>query len=296
MAEAGDGEPWLATPLGLMKRGTEGWQPLPQGQPPLPPSTLACAGKALFVGSSSGQIIYSRDGGETWYSGHLRHPIEAVTSLAVSPNFERDGVLLAGTGGTGILRSTDGGRNWQPASFGLHDFTILALGTASQWGRREVAFAGTVHGLYRSPNGGRAWKSVDIGDWVVQAVAVSGGLVLAGTEAHGLFRSTDGGQRWHPLDLMAEPPAINALWIQPESGARPVCLVGTDDGRILRSEDGGERWTWVADGPAPILCLAQAGKRLYAGLLDEGLLASDDSGLSWARDRGPSPSPAAADP
>jgi photosystem II stability/assembly factor-like uncharacterized protein len=255
--------------------------PLAQGQLPLPASALTVAGNTLLVGSSSGQIAYSRDGGEIWYSGHLRYPVEAVTGLITSPNYEKDGVMLAGTGGTGIQRSTDGGRNWDPASFGLQNFTILALGTVPEWGRREVVFAGTTSGLYRSPNGGRAWKKLDIGDWVFQALAAAGSLVLAGTEGHGVFRSNDGGKRWEAEEMGNEPPAINALWIQPGSGQQVTCLAGTGDGRILRSEDGGKHWNSVTDGPAPIICMGQAGKRLYAGLLDKGVLVSDD-GLSWA--------------
>ena len=285
MAEVADGQLWLATGSRLVKRGVKGWQLPTPGQPTLQPSTLAHAGGTLLVGSMLGQIAYSRDSGETWYSGHLRQPAEGVTCLAASPNFERDGVILAGTNGSGILRSTDGGRNWEMSSFGLQDFTILTLATAADWGRREVAFAGTAHGLFRSPNGGRAWKNAAIGDWVFQALAVSGALVLVGTEGQGLFRSTDGGQRWSLLDLEGETPAINALWLQPDCGERRVCLAGTSDGRIFRSEDGGEHWTCAYDGQAPILCLAQAGERLYAGLLNEGLLVSEDGGQSWSHGR-----------
>jgi photosystem II stability/assembly factor-like uncharacterized protein len=205
--------------------------------------------------------------------------------MVASPSFARDRVLLAGTAGTGILRSTDGGRNWQLSNFGLHDFSILAVATAPEWGRREVSFAGTAHGLYRTPNGGRAWKKMDLGDGAFQSLAMADDLALAGTEAQGLLVSNDGGRRWQAVNLPPRAPAINALWIQPEATPNPVCLAGTDDGRILRSEDGGAHWTQVAEGPAPILCLAQAGQRLYAGLLNEGLLVSEDGGLSWARDR-----------
>jgi photosystem II stability/assembly factor-like uncharacterized protein len=272
--------------LGLLRPTAEGWQKLPQDQLPLPLTALTWAGELLFVGTNSGQIVYSRDSGETWYSAHLRQPVQAVTCFVASPNFERDGVLLAGTAGSGILRSTDGGRNWQLSSFGLHDFTILAVDAAVEWGRREVAFAGTAHGLYRTPNGGRAWKKVDLGDWTFQSLAMTSDLALAGTEAQGLFVSTDGGRRWQTVDLPAKAPTINALWLQPEPAPGTVCLAGTDDGRILRSEDGGKRWTWVAEGPAPILCITRAGQRLCAGLLNEGLLVSEDGGLSWTHDRG----------
>jgi photosystem II stability/assembly factor-like uncharacterized protein len=126
---------------------------------------------------------------------------------------------------------------------------------------------------------------MDLGDGAFQCLAIAGDLALAGTEAQGLLVSNDGGRGWQPGDLPPRAPAINALWIQPEARPKPLCLAGTDDGQILRSEDAGEGWTQVGGGPAPILALARAGQRLYAGLLNEGLLVSEDGGLSWTRDR-----------
>ena len=280
------GRCWLATGAGIFLRSGDAWEPLPQGQPLSQVSALVSAGELLIAGNSLGQIVYSRDGGETWFQSHVAQSSEPVTCLIASPNARRDGVVLAGTNGAGILRATDGGRYWKLSSFGLQDFTVMALATAPTWGRREVVFAGTAHGLYRSPNGGRAWKRVPLGDWAFQAVAVSpdfgrDGTVFSGTEAMGLFRSTDAGKTWQRIDVAAEAPPINTLWLHPGFASTPVCLAGTGDGRILRSEDGGEKWSCVAQGHAPVLCLAVAGERLYAGLHDRGLLVSDDDGHSW---------------
>jgi photosystem II stability/assembly factor-like uncharacterized protein len=302
VAEDGGGGVWLATGAGIFRRHGGSWRPLAQGQPLTQVSALVCAGEVLFAGGGLGQIAYSRDGGQSWYRGQLSQTSEPITCLAISPAYQRDGVVLAGTNGAGILRSTDGGRRWESSGFGLQDFSILALAAAPGWGWREVVFAGTAHGLYRSPNGGRAWKRSDsgFGDPAVQSIAVSpdferDGTILAGTEADGLLRSTDGGKTWQMSSIAErESPPINALWLHPGFATTPICLAGTGDGRIFRSLDGGASWSAVATGSAPVLCLSgvgsdtspAAGQRLYAGLHDEGMLVSEDGGQTWSQERG----------
>ncbi len=289
---------WLGTRAGLFKSEAGPWQPEPVGQPLPYLSSLHVADGLLLAGGPQGQLLYSNDDGVTWYQGRAPQLHQAlISALAVSPTFRRDGVVLAGTDGAGVLRSTNGGTDWQLTNFGLQDLHVVALATApgeDQLGvsyhrvGRWPAFAATTSGLYRSPNGGRAWQPVDLGPAhvTVQALAVSptfaqDGVVLTGTEAHGLFRSEDGGQTWSPVDLgLDTSAAINALWLHPAFAETPVCLIGTADGRVLRSEDGGAHWGVVHTGDAAVLSLGGT-PTLYAGLYDEGTLRSDDFGASW---------------
>ncbi len=289
---------WLGTRAGLFKSDLHAWQPEPVAQPLPYLSALHTAEGMLLAGGPQGQLLYSNDGGATWYQGRAPQLHQAlVSALAVSPAFRRDGVVLAGTDGAGVLRSTNGGTDWQLTNFGLQDMHVVALATApgeDQLGvpyhrvGRWPAFAATTSGLYRSPNGGRAWQPVDLGsaDVTVQALAVSptfaqDGVVFAGTEAHGLFRSADRGRTWSALDLgLAHPPAINALWLHPAFAETAICLIGTADGRVLRSDDGGAHWDVVHTGGAAVLTLGGT-STLYAGLYDEGVLRSDDLGATW---------------
>jgi len=123
-----------------------------------------------------------------------------------------------GAAGGGILRSRDRGASWTVCNFGLHDYTVLTLAWAplapeDAWPRREILFAGTEEGVYRSPNGGLGWKRVDI-DGVFQSLAVApdfheSGVVLAGSEESGLWRSDDGGYTFAPVD--GAPQRVDAL-------------------------------------------------------------------------------------
>ncbi|MFN8452846.1 MAG: hypothetical protein U0521_30600, partial [Anaerolineae bacterium] len=252
---------------------------------------FAYSGGFIFLGGAS-LIVFSADDGRTWNRGQAAALEKPVTCLAVSPGFSQDRVALAGTDGAGILRSTDGGRRWQYASFGLQDFSIMALAAVADWTDREVAFAATPTGLYRSPNGGRAWKAANRGleGCIVLSIApspnfASDGVVFAGTVSDGIFRSCDGGITWQPCLVMPNSndqiAAVNAFWLRP---ADDMYLAGLDDGQFLRSNDRGATWAPAADEPAAVLCFFGQEDRLYAGTADAGLLASDDSGRAWSAD------------
>jgi len=290
-AAAERGAVWLATEAGAFRHAGDGWS-----QPPaLPPlasiRTVAAGGTTCLVGGVGGSA-YSTDNGRTWHRSASDHAAGPVTCVALSPSWEQDGVAFAGTDDTGILRSSDGGRSWQLANFGLEHFSVLALAAAPNWQRREVAFAAMVDGFYRSGNGGRAWQLVDLGSRVgsAQTIAVSPGFagdgtVLVGTERGGILRSVDGGRTWahsgSGIGALDRPPPINALWLCPDIRHAGICLAATADGVIFRSEDGGATWAAVLRGPVPVLCLFDAGGTVYAGLEDEGLLASIDLGVTW---------------
>jgi photosystem II stability/assembly factor-like uncharacterized protein len=194
--------------------------------------------------------------------------------------------LLAGTNGAGILRSTDGGRRWYLSNFGLRDFAILDLATAPDWSRREILFAGSPGGIYRSSGGGRAWKHAGLEDIAVVALAVSqhfdrNGLVLAGSEGHGIFRSVDGGKSWQTARVGLPPNcSVNAL-LRYGCGDDEHWLAATGDGSLWQSVDEGQLWAKILATTEPILTLAEGSGQLLAGLKDGGLLTSTDNGRSW---------------
>jgi photosystem II stability/assembly factor-like uncharacterized protein len=282
---------WVATDAGLWRRADAGWQRL-AAPPEL--AVVAALARAGAVDDSGGALLaaglgqgmfYSADGGARWHSAWIDEVASGVTCFALSPRFARDRVVLAGTERDGVLRSTDGGRRWRLANFGLTGYTILALAAPLDWGQREEMFAATDEGIYRSPNAGRAWQRADAGfEGVAQALAVSPQFVsdrtvYAGSEMGGLYRSTDAGRSWHGWSSAVQN--MNCLWVAPDD---PRSLVaGTGDGAILRSADGGIRWDRAWAGADAVLALAEGDDRLYAGLYQGGLLVSLDRGRTWQR-------------
>lgn len=182
------------------------------------PTTAVAAGSdgSVFAGFHGG-ILHSLDR-NTWIPSLLPTPLSRVVALGVSPSFEEDGLVLAGTDKNGIFGSTDKGLRWSPWNFGLLDFNVLSLVVSPSFASDRTVYAGTESGLFRSTNGGRAWHTVptplEVGPVLSLAIlpySTESSAVLMGTEAHGLFISTDSGATWQSSFLPRVDEPVNAI-------------------------------------------------------------------------------------
>ena len=209
--------------------------------------------RSVFAGVPGG-VLHSLDGGQTWFVASFPSPPPFVSTLAISPDYARDGTLFAATLEDGIFRSGDRGRSWSAWNFGLLDLNVLALITSPDYANDETIFAGTESGIFRSTNGGRAWREVDFPtDWApVLSLALSpnfvdDGLIFAGTEAYGLFRSQDKGSTWQRLAEDRLTDAVNSILLSTEYPTHADVLVLHED-ELLISRDGGDTWAdWELD-------------------------------------------------
>jgi photosystem II stability/assembly factor-like uncharacterized protein len=101
-----------------------------------------------------------------------------VLSLALSPNFARDGVLLAGTETRGLLLSTDKGSSWQQVGKAIFTGAVNAVILSPYFAARPEILA--LHGgsLFHSADCGATWTP-----WREQTLAdkdVSAVLALEG--------------------------------------------------------------------------------------------------------------------
>jgi photosystem II stability/assembly factor-like uncharacterized protein len=92
-----------------------------------------------------------------------------VLSLALSPDFSRDGCLWVGTEGAGLFTSTDRGKSWIRLGEGLLDGMInhLLLPEAAP----GLVYAIHEDSLFSSNDAGQSWKEVISGD--VACIAAS---------------------------------------------------------------------------------------------------------------------------
>ena len=183
----------------------------------LPTTAVAASSDGSVFAGFHGGIFRSLDG-NTWVPSLLPTPLSRVVALVVSPNFEEDGLILAGTEKNGVFGSTDTGLRWSPWNLGLLDFNVLSLVISPSFASDRTVYAGTESGLFRSTNGGRAWRTVptplEVGS--VLSLAIPPGLtktstVLMGTEAHGLFISTDDGATWQSSFSPRTDEPVNAI-------------------------------------------------------------------------------------
>jgi photosystem II stability/assembly factor-like uncharacterized protein len=264
-----DGVCFAARPSGLYRSadGGQSWAQayaLSEMSGPLPTFALvlspAFPQDATIMAGVAGGILRSGDRGEHWQITRTPAPPPVVTALAVSPDFPNDGVALAGTMEDGVLCSSDRGWNWVTWNFGLLDLHIQCLAMSSEFARDETVFAGTEIGIFRSTNGGRAWREVDfpMDHAPVLSLAfsprfTSDGVLYAGTEAHGLWRSADRGKTWERLGGRWIRTAVNQVLLARGSSGEPAWpdVLVSANGRLRVTRDGGHMWTPWESGAAP---------------------------------------------
>jgi photosystem II stability/assembly factor-like uncharacterized protein len=207
-----------------------------------------------------------------WERADIRGGRSPVSTIIATREGE---ALLAGTLTVGVLRSTDLGRTWAAANFGLANLEVTGLAVHPD----GAVIAGTASGMFYSRNDGRAWRRCQGADErPVEAVAcTSAGSALAVLEGGATLCSADGGAGWQPGDQA--PADATCLLAGPDN----VVVLGTAQSGIWRSTDAGASWTTVAKDAADsrtVYCLGSNRDRMYAGT-SYGLVTSDDAGASW---------------
>jgi hypothetical protein len=103
-----------------------------------------------------------------------------------------DSTIFAGTFGSGLFRSTDTGATWIHVDSGLTDIIINDL---------EIYGTGVLAAgpgdIYSSSDNGTTWTPLNTGFGSdINAIAVGGTAIFAGTSFGGVYVSTNGGSSW----------------------------------------------------------------------------------------------------
>jgi len=223
---------------------------------------------------------------------------DIVYALAVSPNFQEDGLCFAARS-TGLFRSQDGARTWGEAYASLEltaalATTVVVLSPAFDADR--TLFAGVPGGVLRSADAGLTWHVAGFPPPppFVSSLAISphyarDGTLFAATLEDGVFRSGDRGTHWAAWNFGLLDLNVLALAVSPHYAHDETLFAATESG-IFRSTNGGRAWREV-DFPtdwAPVLSLALSpayahDATLFAGSEVHGLFRSQDAGATWQR-------------
>lgn len=235
----------------------------------------------IYVGSASGGIWRSQDGGVTFRPIFDRHT-QSIGDLRVDPADPR--ILWVGTGesrtrnsvsiGDGVYRSSDGGDSW--VHLGLAESeriarvlidprerdTVYVCATGKLWSAHEE------RGVFKTTDAGKSWRKVlyvdaDTGcsdlamDPQEPRVLYAGmwsfrrypDFFRSGGAGSGLWKSTDAGATWQPLTagLPAAEKGRIAVQVAPSRASRVYALVEAGDGNtaLYRSDDAGASFVEV---------------------------------------------------
>jgi photosystem II stability/assembly factor-like uncharacterized protein len=197
------------------------------------------------------------------------------------------------TGGTlsGLFRQAAGEDRWQPITKGLPEPASIQALTVHPT-NRDVLFAGTQDGVYRSGDGGTSWRRTDfprdLQVWSVTVHPRNARVVYAGTSPVGICRSEDGGETWKRLPNVSQPERIKMAFacrvmrIAVVPGTPDEIYAGLEVAGAMRSLDGGEHWD---DCSADLVSLAERPNlksRIQSdseaeGMLDAHALAVSDA-------------------
>ena len=276
---AGAAQPGMKHRQGLFRlaEGGSEWQRVSRGLPEEPEiRALGFVGDKAYAGTQAGPYV-SEDGAESWRSLNL--PSEDRTTWSVLARPGDPDTLYAGTTGTAIYRSTNGGARWErlrpPVPEGHCDMgfaTRVIRMTADPSAPDEIYAGLEVGGVLRSLDGGDTWESCNadllrlageehlksaIGsdmesEGMMDSHSLTISPALPGTvflaTRMGLFRSDDRGETWRELGIGNYSPLTYARDVT-VSRHDPKVLFGafskaatSNAGSLWRSTDLGESW------------------------------------------------------
>jgi photosystem II stability/assembly factor-like uncharacterized protein len=230
--------------------------------------------------TAHGGVLRSIDGGETWHTQILTAPPPFAAALVISPNYALDGKAFCATVEDGVFCTGDRGGHWAAWNFGLLDLHVLSLAISPRFSTDEIIIAGTESGIYRSKNGGRAWRPIDLpsdADIVTSlAFASDARRLFAGTTNGNLLRSTDLGATWTVLSQFDD--GIDQITVSPDFEHTGKVLA-LSDSTLYISETAGEGWKAYHDSNdmGKLTCFAIPGSDssstyLFAGTAEKGVI------------------------
>ncbi|HWP31453.1 MAG TPA: hypothetical protein VNK96_07005 [Fimbriimonadales bacterium] len=225
----------------------------------------------IYAAAASGGLWKSTDRAKSWkpiadFEASLSYGAIAIDPF--NPN-----IIYAGTGephysldsfhGTGFLKSRDGGETWE--SLGVETFIGQRFTRIIPHPRRkDIVFASTTGGLYRSIDGGYHWSKLmngPVSDFIVHPWNPNAMIAAIGYPwgfaRNGLYKSTDGGDTWKKLtrDLPYRGEELGRLHLelcQAFPNVVYASMYGSSRGLrgLHKSTDFGETWVRLPSAPS----------------------------------------------
>ncbi|MGQ0767241.1 MAG: hypothetical protein ACT4OZ_16455 [Gemmatimonadota bacterium] len=180
--------------------------------------------RTFFIGSNSGFLAISRNGGNSWVGGTLVQ--RAISDIASDPNDpQRFGITFSGWGAAKVVLTPDAGVSFFDVTGDLPDIPVNSIMFTPV---RNRFFAGTDIGVFETNNAGANWvlttgmPIVPVMDLVFHAAS---NRLIAGTYGRGIWSlalATQPAVLRGDVDRNGVVNAADAMLIQQGLAARPL--------------------------------------------------------------------------
>lgn len=232
-------------------------------------NTVWVAAQGPLWNSGGDRGLYKTiDGGETWerlleidedtgVNEFVIDPASPDTLVASSYQRRRHvWTLINGGPGSGIHKTSDGGKTWRKISKGLPEGDLGRIGLAA-----APTAPGTLYaiieaddegkGVYRSTDFGESWEKRS--NHMTSSPQYYNELYVDPNDADVIYsvdtfthRSEDGGKTWNRISIKNRHVDDHALWIDPDNSSH---LYIGGDGGVYETWDRGETWRHVRNLP-----------------------------------------------
>lgn len=272
--------------------------------------------QGIFKTADGGASFVELEGGASRYSLdfknrriNIRPPDEHVMSLALSPNYSRDGTIFVSTWWKAVFKSDNGGKTWKK-----HDTGVTCDGQANTEEYKSPHFRqlrvskafeedGTIFlagfdGLFKSTDWGRTWMQLEtlpvklITGLDVSPTDENDFSVTIATYGGGAYTKNNRGSAWAINNNGLKTTRLVDVTFSPAYGSDNTVFSGAS-GALLRSTDGADNWSRIQldkvenrGRPYPTFIVLSPNfatdQTLYFGTRKHGILKSIDGGLHSA--------------
>ncbi len=273
----------------------------------------------IYVGSASGGLWKTTNGGTSWSPLTDNLASLAVGAVALDPNNPE--IVYIGTGegsfnvdavyGAGVFKSTNGGTSWSATGLSWSQSQNRAINKVIvDPNNSQIVYAAcnsSVGGIYKSTNGGTSWTLYHTGDVKDLEMHPDSSNVLYcangypwGTTSNGIYKSTNSGVTWTLLASgLPTGSSIGRIELSicentpttVYAGVSQTISGGAGLYGIYKTTNGGATWTLQATSPNMYAgqgwynLVVQAHPTDASQVWSNGLDAykSTDNGTNWSR-------------
>ena len=251
----------------------------------------------LFLGTESGWIYETRNGGSNWrrLSQIAKRDDLVIDSIVVDSTSSKH--LVVGAWALdhpdgGIFISNDGGLTWiNQAEMRGQSVRSLTQSVSDP----KTMVAGSLLGVFRTSDGGQRWKRISPQDSTeiheVESVAIDPidpKVIYAGTW-HLPWKTTDGGEHWDNIkDGIIDDSDVFSIIVDPKS---PKIVYASACSGIYKSVNAGLHFEKIQGIPSEsrrtrILFQDPEDRNIVFAGTTEGLFRSEDAGKTWTAKTG----------